>query len=50
MTNGQGSSATEVKPGKIAKLPATAITGSWKLARPSKKMTGGTAKEMAWSG
>jgi hypothetical protein len=45
-----GTSATPVKPGKIAKLPATATTGTMKLARPGKKWTGTTAKEMAWSG
>jgi len=50
LKNGQETSATPVKPGKIAKLPATTITGMKKPARPSKKWTGSTAKEMAWSG
>jgi len=50
MTNGQGTSATPVKPGKIAKLPATALTGSLKPARPSKKWTSGTAKMIVWIG
>jgi hypothetical protein len=45
-----GTSATPVKPGKIAKLPATATTGTWKLARPDKNSTGTTAMNMTWSG